>query len=119
MSLSSLIAADVASVLMDDAGFAESVTRYPLGDTSSGVSALAVFFEQEAERDVTAGEQVIRRGAIHLSSSVAIDTRDSWSIRGELWQTIAVESAQLGSRIVQVQRNDKTNTRRVEGARLL
>lgn len=119
MTLSALIAADVATVLLNTDEVGETVTRYPSGDTGSGADAVGAFFEDAPIRDTSTGEVVVRAGVLVIASTVTTTAKDSWLIRSEVWQVVSVEAAEHGTKNVNVRRDDKTNYRRTDGARLL
>ena len=104
----SLFTDDITSEAITDHfdHFAETVTRYPLGVVANSEPVTAIFIESKPVRDTSRGEEVVRKGELHVKDSVTVDEKDQWLINSELWQTLAVGGVEGGMRILQLQRND-------------
>lgn len=91
------LAAEAEAQLAADEG-AEDVTRYPLGNTAAGETVRAFVFldnlegtnQESGDGAVTHdefGDRERRTGHLEISADVAVDDRDTWLVRGELWST--------------------------------
>ena len=109
-AFSDMLDDDVADVFLNLDEFGVAVTRYPAGVISSGEAVNAVFIEDEEDepkRDSSRGAEVVRKGKLSIASAQMVTVEDTWLIIGELWQTLALPSAELGMRTLPLQRNDK------------
>lgn len=118
-SLADDLADDVSRTFLQTDQFGEAVTRYPLGNTGSGAAVSALFDETPPNRMTDHGERVDRTGKLQIDETVDVDAKDTWLVRGEVWQVNAVESALAGLRTIHLQRADKVNTRTFDPSRRL
>lgn len=114
MTLKEQIVDDVGDVFLDTDDFAEQVTRYPSGDTGSGVAVTAIWFESSQSRDRSAGDETDRSGELSIASSVTVTITDTWLIASEVWQTKTIGFIDGGMRVLTLTRQDKRTTSRPE-----
>jgi hypothetical protein len=119
-SLADDLAADVSRTFLQTDQFGELVTRYPDGDTDTPDDPVGgMFNELPPVRQIDSGDRVVRRGELGLAEATAATKEDSWLVRGEEWQTIAVTSAIAGLKTVHLQRDDVDFTTRSSSARII
>ena len=102
MSLSDLIAADVAAVFLNADDFAVEVRQYVGGEQSiqRRVTGVVTWYPT-AEMD-DRGRATKRRGELLLSSDAVVTVRDAFRIGDDLAQVEAVGQKQDGAVVVQI-----------------
>lgn len=122
MTLRSQILADVSTVFLNQEDFAESVTRYP-GGQSPSASVVAIWEPEDyftntgPAVDHSIGQKIPRRGRLFVSASQTATQSDTWEIAGELWQTEKLGTAADGLRIVYLRRDDLIRREQAGGLR--
>lgn len=109
------LASDVANTFITD--FAQSVIQWPLGVEGNAVTHSAVFIEDDPQTlNDEFGDEVLRRGTIHLPSTVTVsyrepdNKRDVWTIASQKWNTLTTVKQQ-GMQQVLVERRDRISTK--------
>lgn len=105
--IADLHAAHLARLLDPDAGHAEDIIRYPLGDGTNPIDVFGVFQEEPATPDESRGRETVRRGWLLVADTVDVDAQDRWLIDDEVWQTKGPGKTSDGARELLLQRNDR------------
>lgn len=102
MSLSDLIAADVAGVFLNADDFAVEVRQYVGGESSNQrrLTGIVTWYPT-AEMD-DRGRATKRRGELLLSSDAVVTVRDAFRIGDDLAQVEAIDQKQDGALIVRL-----------------
>jgi hypothetical protein len=107
---------DLNSIASDDAStgiawFGESVTHRPK-DVSANDANVEAIVELDPVADGDTGHQ-LQRGTLTVASSVELDARDSWKIRGHWFGAGEAQPAEAGLAIIPIERRiNRATTRR-------
>ena len=103
-TLKEQIASDVSSVFLNTDEHADSITRYPLGDTAAGEPVTGIFEEDDPKQLLQAGREIERMGTLHISEYQTADGRDRWKINDEIWDAESVGRIEDGMKTVRLRR---------------
>lgn len=97
------------------ANHGEDVTRYPLGVVGSADVMTGLFVESASSQDTSRGESNSRSGQLRVSSDETVDPRDTWLIRGEVWETLSVSDDSSGVKRLSLRKNERQRTSTIGG----
>lgn len=103
-TLKAQIASDVSAVFLNEEEHADSVTRYPLGDTAAGEPVTAIWEEDDPQQLLKSGKESERMGTLSIAEDQTADDRDRWLINSEIWDAVTVGRIEEGMKTVRVKR---------------
>jgi len=96
----------------------EAVTHYPGGVVSAGASITAlVDLAADAPVQSSDGERIVRRGMLSISTAVTVTVaerhsgRDTFLVRGLLWQAAGLGGRDAALQDVQIERHEPIATK--------
>lgn len=116
MALYDDLFAEIATPLLQQQ-LGESVDHWPLGEEADEAAVTAIVDLTEEDEDQAkeisskTGRQIKRRGRLEVPSSLTLDDRDLWLVRGELWRTLRIRGRHADLATVEIQRAEKHSTR--------
>lgn len=103
-------------------GMGETVTQYPLGVVANAVTLTGVIVDLSDQGsppiDDEHGSRRVRRGRLTLAATVNVTVdersqqRDTFLVRGQIWQAIAIPSQTLALQTVLIERTEAASTKR-------